>query len=218
MPLALLTDTQLYHYAAIGGGVVIFLALLLYFLVGSKVPGVVVGVLGGLVAGLGLGAILMVAYGHTLDRSQDGGRAAQGAPPPGKTYGKFPAAQDGKTPDKPAGKKGPKGPTPTQQLVELLSKLDMLTGKQPRITLSPEQKKAMLEKLEEVNKKDFDDVNAISVLSILLDNLKHDRAILEDVGFRWPPEFLGSQPPPRPPQVPIAENPHLLAVRKRLSE
>jgi hypothetical protein len=214
MSLAALTDTQLYVYLAIGGGVAVLLAVVLYFLPAQqlKVPAVALGVLAGLATGLGLGVLLMVGLGYSWESSRpnpppaEGG--AKGGPPPGFKLGP------------PGGKKqGPKGPTPTQQLAELLSKLDMLTGEPPKVTLNPKQKKAILEKLDVVaKKKGFDDPDAISALSILLDNLKNDRATLEAVGFRWPGEFQGSEPPPRPPEVPLVDNPHLQALRKRLSE
>jgi hypothetical protein len=213
MPLAALTDSQLYLYLAIGGGGAAVLAVLLYFLPTSKVkvPAVALGVFAGLAAGLGLGVLLMVGFGYSWESSRPAPPpAAQGGPPPGFKLG---------PPNKNKGPKGPKGPTATDELKDLLAKLDILTGTPPKVTLSPEQKQAIVGKLDElVKKKDFDSVDAISVLDTLLTTLKDQRASLEAVGFRWPPQHLNSTPPPRPPDVPLGESPHLRAVRERLSK
>ena len=57
---------DLYRYLAYGGGGLVLLALILYFIPGGrlKIPGVIGGVLGGLAAGAGAGVLAMASMGY----------------------------------------------------------------------------------------------------------------------------------------------------------
>jgi hypothetical protein len=228
MELPSLTDLELYHYLAIGGGAIAVLALLLYFLPVSriKVPAVLVGIIGSLAAGIGIGVVAMAAFGYHWE-SQREAEAANAQPAakkggfPGGGKGGFPGGGKGGFPGGkggfPGGKKG-KPAGPQEQLADLLAKLDLLTGKPPALKLSADEKEATLAALNVLAQKKDADANTVAmVLSTLISTFKEDRAVLEAVGFRWPADDGKVEGPAAAPAT-LAENPHLKALRKRLQE
>ena len=73
------------HYLALGGGVVLVLALLLYFLLagardGLRIPAIVAGSLSGLALGVGLGIVGMAAFGYQMQKPE--ASSADHAPTP----------------------------------------------------------------------------------------------------------------------------------------
>ena len=201
------------QYLAIGGGVVLALALLLYFLgsrvrEGLRVPAVMAGIVGGLAVGLAVGVLGMARFGYEVkkpkakEESEDpranpmvqsgrGGMPGGGMPGGGMPGGGMPGG----------GMPG-RGPNPKQQLVGLVSKLNVLTDKPLAVTLSPEQKEKVLEQLQGLDKpEELKDDEAKKRLGELLKDLKPHKATLEAAGYRWPSEDgpgRGGQPQPPP--------------------
>ncbi len=188
-------DLQLFHWFAIGGGVVLVLALLLYLIPGEarkslRIPAIVFGVVGGMALGFAAGALGMAYYRKDSttqkedDKKEDdkaqarpgpGGRPPGGRPPGGRPPGggAFPGGGGGGNFAKP-------------QLALLVRKLDLLTsGKPLTIKLSQEQKKKVLEQLKGLDQKKLTDDDAAEKLEELQKSLKDDKDTLEAVGFLW---------------------------------
>lgn len=207
-------NLQLFHYFAIGGGVVLVLALLLYLIPGEarkklKLPAIVVGVVGGLAVGFAAGALGMAHYRDFDDKKQDEkaddkkdgngqpgpapGGPRPGGPRPGGPGGGFPGGgfPGGGFPGGGFPGGGGGGQTPQQQLGTLVHKLDLLTGKSLTITLTEDQKKKLREQLKDLDpEKKLERADADKRLKDLLKSLEEGQAkdTLEDIGFRWPRE------------------------------
>jgi hypothetical protein len=65
-----LTNMEFYEYLAIGGVVLVILAVILYFFKGGKLemPAIVTSSVGGLVAGIALGVLLLASFGYHWDQ------------------------------------------------------------------------------------------------------------------------------------------------------
>jgi hypothetical protein len=205
---------NLYHYLIAGGGAVTILSLMCYFAAGSrasspgvKIPAVIGGSVGGLAAGLGVGLLIMTGFGWRLE-PQKGGTPPGG--PPGMPGG-------------PPGMKGPPGfpgmpETPKAQLAALVEKLDRLTGKPLRLTLSDKEKAEVREQLQGLaDKKEVSDDEAAKRLGNLIKALKPHKEALVAAGYSWPGDAAPSQASPNPFQE-EATQAHLKALERRLGK
>ncbi len=200
------TELPFYWYVAIGGGLVILLALVLYFTPVSrlKLPGVFAGILGGLAVGVGAGVIGMTYFGYSLKEPENkvpDQQAAGGMPPMGGGMG----GMGGRGPR--GG--GPGGPgmggfggmrnSPKSQLANLVAKLDDLTRKPLEVKLTEDQKQKVREQLKGLDgQKELTDDDAKKRLDALLDVVKDQRDVLKSAGYRWPGEGGGDMQPPVP--------------------
>ena len=80
-----LGNLEFYYYFAAGGGALLLIGLVLYFIPGGKLqmPAVVTAGIGGLVAGVALGILLMTAFGYKTKVEPKGGETQMTGPPPG---------------------------------------------------------------------------------------------------------------------------------------
>jgi hypothetical protein len=187
-----LTNMSLYHYLVAGGGVVVVLALVLYFTPVSrlKIPGIIFGIIGGLGMGIALGVIAMTFYGYQLKPTE---AAGEGPPQGGTGPGGGPPGMMGMMGGGPRGMGGgPPGmmggrPNPKTQLATLVAKLDVLTNEPLAVRLNEEQKKKMREQLQTLDEQEsLSDEDAKARLDALLDIVKEQRPTLEAAGYRWP--------------------------------
>jgi hypothetical protein len=184
------TELPFYWYVAIGGGVVILLALVLYFTPVSrlKLPGVFAGILGGLAVGVGAGVIGMTYFGYSLkepERKAPDQQAAGGRPPMGAMGGG--------------------GPNHKNQLASLVGKLDDLSRKPLEVKLTEDQKQKVREQLKGLaEQKELTDADAKKRLDALLDVVKDQSEVLKSAGYRWPDE--GGRPRGRDGQAPMPNN------------
>lgn len=228
------TDMSLYHYLAIGGGVFILLALVLFFtrLSALKVPALFLGIVGGFGAGVGLGVVGMGFLGyHWEPQTAEGDpreALARNAPPGmpgGMMGGGMPGGMmggGGMPPGMGGGGRG-RGPNSKNQLASLIAKLDVLTHKPLAVHLNPEQKAEVRKQLKDLDaKEELSDDEAKTRLTALLEILKDHKKTLEDAGYRLPGGGGGGRGQ-RPPDAP---NPfkedgnaqHLKALNDLLTE
>ncbi len=163
-------NLQLFHYIAIGGGVVLVLALLLYLLPAStrdkmRVPGIVVGIIGGIAVGSAAGAVGLARYGEPKRPAEAAAGAAAGVASGGPGAMMAPGfggpGGPGGGPGRP-GRGGPGGPVgfgggpPDHkvQLGNLVDRVIILALKPPTFTLTDEQKKQALAQLDGLEKPD----------------------------------------------------------------
>ncbi|MER3415271.1 MAG: hypothetical protein C4297_03535 [Gemmataceae bacterium] len=217
-------ELEIYHVVGIGGAALIVLALLAYLVGGNKlsVPAGVAGTLGGLILGIGLGMVFMVAYGYDLRPPKPpegtgaapggmpgmGGMPGAGVPGPGAPGKGGPGGMMngfGGMPGKgPAG--GRRGPDERMQLAELVAKLERLTDGGLRVQLDPEEKKKLAEALAGLDQtEELAPDKAKEKLDAALKLLEKHKATLQAAGFRWPGEQAGApgrpggqSPPPNP--------------------
>ena len=229
MLLDKLNDTNLYYYVAGGGGALIVLAVLGYFVGGSrlKVPAVVVAAVSGLVGGVALGMLLMVSLGYKLqkeeptDREDPRARMARSGPPGGGGGG----AGGG-------GMMAMMMRRPTMQLANLVDKMELLTRKPLTLRLSDEQRQQVRKQLQGLaDVKELSDKEAKKRLDAILVVVKGDKDALSAVGYRWPEEGQGGRggmgggmgggrggmrPPPANPFREGSTGEHLKALNKQL--
>src|SRR5262245_6496488 len=168
-----LADMELYQWLAIGGAALALLALVLYFLPvkAVKIPAVLVGIVGGLLAGVSAGVFLMAAFGYSTTKpGEDAGKTAGpgGGAPPGMAGGKggmpfppggpggkggmpFPPGGKGGMPFPPGGKGGAPA-DPSQQLAGLLTRMNRLIEKPLRVELTEDQRKEVYEQIKDIDK------------------------------------------------------------------
>jgi hypothetical protein len=170
-----------------------------------KVPLVVAASLICLALGGGAGVAAMMLFGYQWQPQERSDVVAQppqpkGGPPlggPGK--GGMPFGGGPGKGGMPFGGAG-KGPSSKTQLANLVGKLEVLTKKPLSITLDDERKKGVREQLERLDKLDeLSEDDAKRRLDALVEILKADREQFEAVGFRWPGQKTGFQPPMEPP-------------------
>ncbi len=190
MPLATLDwrTHELYNYLAVAGGAIIVLSLALYLLPIARLRllACLLGVLGGLALGVGLGVLLMRAWGYQLEMPP---YAYPGGPPPGLAnpgrgggQGMAAAQFSGAAPQTP--------PTTARgsktQLVALVSKLDTLLDKPLTLELSTARRREAKEQLKGLAESDdLSDEDANARLAALQEILKDQKGTLEAVGYRW---------------------------------
>ena len=225
-----LTNMSLYQYLAIGGGVVVVLALVLYFTPVSrlKIPGIFFGILGGLGLGAALGVIAMAYYGYQLKEPDPAGGAApqSGMTPGGGGPPNMMARMGGGMPGggMPGMMGGGRGPNSKTQLASLIAKLDVLTNKPLEVKLNAEQKKKCASSLRSwTNKRISARTRRRRNSGALLDVLKDQRQTLEAAGYRWPGQGAGGRGgrPAATPPNPFKDEPnskHLKALQSQLDE
>ena len=222
------TDMNLYHYLAIGGGVFILLALILFFtrLSKLKVPAIFLGIVGGLGAGVGLGVVGMGFLGYHWEPQSSGGdpreaMAMNGPPPmPGGMMG-----GGGRPPGMGGGRQGGgggRGPNSKNQLATLVAKLDLLTHKPLAVRLDAKQKDEVRKQLKDLDDGELSEEKAKERLDALLEILKDHRKTLEDAGYRWPGQggggFPGRAAGDANPFKEEQNEKHLKALRELLAE
>jgi hypothetical protein len=196
-------NMETYHYFIYGGAGLAILAILGYFLSAGKVklPAIIASSLSCLVLGIAAGVLLLASFGYTWKSKQEsdanvaeeGGK--QGAPKGGMPKGGMPKG------GMPKGG-GPQAPSPTTQLVQLITKLNLLTDKPLSVQLSDDRKKKIAEQIKDLSKKEaLDDDEAETRLKAILEVIKEDRATMEAAGYRWP--VLGGSRPNGPPKAPV---------------
>jgi len=216
------------HYLALGGGVVLVLALLLYFLLagareGLQIPGIVAGSLGGLALGAGVGIVGMAAFGYDTRKPEASGEDQRANSQPQGNRGGMPGGMPGM-----GGR-----PNPKQQLAGLVRKLDLLTAKSLTVSLKPEEKKKVLDQLKDLGKEEeLKDEDAQKRLDELVKDLKPYRETFEAAGYRWPGQGGGRGGPgggrggpgggrPQPPANPFKQKDSgeaLKALEQRLGK
>jgi hypothetical protein len=235
---------QLYNYLIAGGIGVTVLALLLYLIPGLrlKMPAIIVSSLACLVAGLGLGMLVMVSMGYQLERraapaGEEGGAGAMdgakmaammakggmGKGDMGKgDMGKGGMGKGGMGKGGMGGGMGGGGAQPKAQLAGLVDKLDLLTARPLAIQLTDEQRAKIAEQLKGLDEaKDLTDEEAKKRLDALMETLKPYRETLEAAGYRWPGAGGGGGQQPPPPPNPFMEeknNKHLKELQERLTK
>lgn len=222
-----MTDMTTYSYLALGGGVVLALAVALHFTSVSrtKVPAIVVGVIGGLLTGAGLGVLAMAAFGwHWVQQEITNG---DNSPPPMLGGGGGPPGMMAMMGGGPPGMRGGsgRGPNPKAQLAALVSKLDILTHKPLQITLTAEQKRKVRELIRKLDeKKELHEDEAEAKLKGLWEILNEDqRKTLGAAGYRWPDQGggRGRGGPPAPSPNPFIEGEpkeHLESLRLQVED
>jgi hypothetical protein len=222
---AWLTNMSLYHYLVLGGGLVVVLALILYFTPVSrlKIPGIFFGIVGGLGMGVALGVLAMAYYGYQLKQPE----TEAGASPPsgmGPGVGGPPnmMAMMGRG-GMPGGASG--RPNSKTQLASLVAKLDVLTHAPLEVKLNPEQKKRMREQLDKLDEQEnLSEDEAKAKLDVLLDILKDQRPTFEAAGYRWPGQGGGGGRGGRPASAPAnpftdeQNSKHLKALKSQLDD
>lgn len=219
---AWLTNMSLYHYLALGGGLMVVLALLLYFTPVSrfKIPGIFFGIVGGLGMGVALGVLAMAYYGYQLRQPEAtaGASPQSGMGPGGGPPNMIAMMGRGRMPGGGGGR-----PNSKTQLASLIAKLDVLTHEPLEVKLNPEQKKRMREQLDRLEEQEnLSEDEAKAKLDTLLDILKDQRPTLEATGYRWPGQGGGGGRGGRPASAPA--NPfrdeqiskHLKALKSQL--
>lgn len=206
-------------YVLIGSGVAILLAIVLYFSGrGGKlrIPAVVVGTIGGLAAGVVLGAGLQIVYEEASKTPENGSqsfsllnlgsaraepkapapgpqakRAAGGANPAGGPQAGVGAGGGGGGGGGMGGMMGMMGggggSNSKNQLVALVTKLDQLTGRPLELRLSDDQKATVRDELQGLDEVSIlGEEQAKARFDALLKSLENQRDTLEAAGYRWP--------------------------------
>jgi hypothetical protein len=222
---------QTWHYVVIGGGVVLVLSFILYFLPVKKlkIPGVLTAMVGGLAVGLATGVIWLAGLGYKPNVEEQPSAESQGGDSPAAKQmakgGGMPKA--GGMPKGGPGGGGP--PSPRVQLVTLVNNLDRLVDKPVALTLSAEDRTAIAAQLKGLDKAgSISDDDAKAKLDAILKVVEKDRTALEAIGYRWPsPDGKGPQkggfggPPPKDSPNPFREAPngeHLKSLQDRLDK
>jgi hypothetical protein len=206
------------EYLVVGGGGLVVLAIILYFLPskGVKIPGIFAGIFGGLAAGAGIGMATLIGMGYekpakisdvagmTSEEAEGMGQGGRGgAPQMNKGGGGMPQMKKG-GPGGGQGKGGPGGAgkgkaggtggftsSATARLTALITKLDILTKKPLTLELSADQKKHLQEQLNMLaNNSAVDDAEANKRLEAILNIMQKDKDTLEAAGFN----FSGQRP------------------------
>lgn len=169
---------QFYQWLAIGGGILLALSFALYFGApnqGVRVPAGILIAVGGLGAGVGLGVILMGSLGYRWQQQEMPSQS-----PPGGAGGGGMAGMMMRPPD------------PKAQLSALITKLDLLTGKPPALSLDKELRQKVRDQVKDLDeKKELPVADAQKRLEALLTLLKDQRETLVSVGYRWPQQRAG---------------------------
>ena len=186
-----------------------------------KVPAIIVCSVLCLAIGAGAGVVGMTFFGYAVEAppapepaaAKGGGMDKKGAPPTdkGKDKGK------GKGKDKGPTKGKGKEPDGRGQLITLVAKLDLLTGKPLQLDLSAEQKSKLREQLSGLTKLDeLPDAEARKRTDALVVMLKEHGEVLEAVGLPISP---AAKQEPSTAANPFRQGPpsvHLKAIQERL--
>ena len=223
-----LNDMAMWQWFAIAGGAVLLLSLIMYFLPAGKMklPAVVTGSFGGLAAGLALGILLMASFGYKPTREPGSSEGASGGPGqaakmagPGAPFAKGPG---GPMPKGPGFGGPPPAPSPKIQLAALVTALDTVADKPVTITLTPEQKAVIVEKLNGLDQPaEISNDDAKARLDAIVKVMEKDQKTLETVGFRTAPPAKGDFSPPKESQNPFKDGPaadRLKSLLERLNK
>jgi hypothetical protein len=222
-----LNDMAMWQWFAIAGGAVLLLSFVMYFLPAGKMklPAVVTASFGGLVAGLALGILLMAVFGYKptqeRPRSESSGDAASQSPRmPGPGAPPFVKGPGGPMSNGPSGPPAP--PTPKAQLANLVTALDTVADRPVTITLTPDQKAVIIEKLKGLDQAgEITDVDAKVRLDAIVKVMEKDQKTLETVGFHTAPPAKGDFGPPKESPNPFKEGPageRLKSLLERLNK
>jgi hypothetical protein len=213
-----------YHYLGVGGGVVVILALLMYFTRASriKVPAILMAILGGMGVGVVLGAVATITastYASKMEEERTYEGIDKSAPPFGKGGKGGPKGGKGGF-----GMGGTRGPNSKTQLASLIAKLDLLTSHPLSVKLDAEQKQKVAETLQKLDEeKELSEDEARTKLEALGKILTEDqRKTLDAAGYRWPGQGQGGGGrggAPAAPPNPFSEgenHDHLTSLRAQL--
>ncbi len=187
------TELPFYTYLALGGGVVIVLAVILHFTPVSRLrlPGIVGGIIGGLAVGVGAGVIGMTYFGYRLAQSE---APVAPAPEPPQRMGLGGRGGPGGGGRGMFG--GMRGPNSRNDLANLVAKLDLLTRKPLAVNLTDDQKQKVRDQLKGLDEqKELSEDEAKKRLEAILEIVKDQRDTLKNAGYRWP--GVGGGRPPR---------------------
>lgn len=196
-----LGEMQFYYYLAIGGGVLLVLSVVAYFLPIKKIkiPAVLLSAVGGGAVGLMSGMVLMTLFGYKPDIEQKkeedlvpieqakggpvgmgGGMGKGGGMPKGGLPKGGPMGGGGAP-------KGNFGPSNKMLLTFLVTALDNVAEKPIHVKLTDEQRSAVLEQLKGLDAADdIKDDDAKAKLDAILKVLEPHKETLEAAGYRWP--------------------------------
>jgi hypothetical protein len=170
-------------------GAIVAVAVVLYFVGSAKairIPAVILGVIGGVGLGALLGMGLSTVYeqesalANPIDPVEIAAEAAKKAGPPA-------AAKKGGGGGGGMMGGGGRGPSPKNQLIQLITKLDQLTEKPLVVTVSDDQKAKVAEQLKELDSMyALPDDQAKARLDALLAIFEDQRETFEAAGYRWP--------------------------------
>jgi hypothetical protein len=229
-------NTDLFRYLLIGCGVLLLMAIVIYFLPMRriKVPAVILSVLTSLVVGFGAGVIAITFYGYAKPQNPAGGEGGRGEPGSGGMAGGGGGMRGGGGGMMAGGgggmrggggmgggggrgaAAGPTGPSSRAELVNLVAKLDVLTARPLEVKLSEEQKTKLEERLKELSEKNnLTEEDAKTTIDAIVEILKKDKETLAAAGFPAAPPNLG----PRPYSNPFLESSnadHLKGLQARL--
>lgn len=150
----------------------------------TKVPAIIVSSVVCLMIGVGIGVVGMSGFGYKppLETFASAGQppAPRGAPAKGD-----PAKGGGEKGKK--GKGGGFGGGPKTQLAQLVTRLDVLTGRNLHLDLPAETCAKVYQQLQDMaGDQELSDETARQKLDALLDLLRDQKEPLEAAGFRWP--------------------------------
>lgn len=230
-----LNDLQSWHYVVIGGGILLVLSLVLYFLPVKKlkIPGVLTAAVGGLALGLATGVVWLAGFGYKPNPDdQPSAESKDGDSPALKAMAKGGGPKGGGAPKGGGGPKGGFGgapPNPRVQLVGLVNTLDRLVDQPVALNLTADDRSTIatqLKGLDQAGSISEDDAKAR--LEAILKVVEKDRKALEAIGYRWPsPDGKGPPkggfggPPPKDSPNPFREEPntdHLKSLQGRLEK
>lgn len=206
-----------YVYLAIGSAVLILLSAGLYYapIARSKVPAILLGIVGGAGLGAGIAVIAMMGYGwrwYAQYYENSNPRLSGGEPPPMGGGGR----------PRGGGQRGT-GFNSKNQLASLITKLDLLTHERPAVKLDIEQKRKIREQIQKLEDnealgEDEAQKRLDAVVEILHDDQKQ---ILSEAGVNLPGQRSGNRGGGDAPANPFKEGPpyqHLKSLRDQLKD
>jgi hypothetical protein len=193
-----------------------------------KIPLVVATGIICLAVGLGLGALGMTCFGYSWEKPPVGEK--QKGPPPtmDPNRGGFPGMGNpgqgfpgGGNPGQGNPGFGNRGASAKNQLVNLVTKLDLLTRKPLTISLKEDQQEELRKTLHGLDKLDeLSTEEAQKRLSTVLAIVEKDKETLEAAGYRWPGQGGGGFRPPADTPNPFKDDEkngtHLKSLQERL--
>ena len=225
-----LNDLQTWHYVVIGGGILLVLSFLLYFLPVKKlkIPGVLTATVGGLAVGLAAGVIWLAGYGYKPNPDEQPAAESKGGESPAMMQmakgGGMPKGGGGM----PKGGGGGAPPSPRVQLVTLVNALDRIVDRPVTLTLSTDDRSTIATQLKGLDKPGaISDDEAKTRFETILKVVEKDRKALEAIGYRWPspdgkgPAKGGFGGPPKDSPNPFhegANGDHLKDLQERLEK
>src|SRR5262245_53562487 len=183
-------EMSLYVYLAIGGAVLMLMAIGLYYVPvpQMKLPAFLLGIVGGVGVGAGVAVIGLMGFGYrwyaqiyenqTPRRmSMGGGGGGQammggggGGAPKAEGGGGGPAMAGGGGGHRGGGQRGAANSNSKNQLASLITKLDLLTHERPVVKLDADQKRQIRKQIEKLeDKEDLSEEEAKKKLDAVVD-------------------------------------------------